>query len=104
MVISYLETSKAERYYPLGGYASSTALYVGQCFMRCPRARANDSALALLDELDDLRDLFGLRQFFLHRFDYLAGFVFRTVNQAERFFDKFHAFWWKLFAFQSQSD
>ncbi len=37
---------------------------------------ANNSALALFDELDDLGDLFGLRQFLAHRFNCLARVVF----------------------------
>jgi hypothetical protein len=36
---------------------------------------ANNSARALFDELDDFGDFFGLRQFFLHRFDRLARVV-----------------------------
>src|SRR5262245_25695842 len=61
----------------------------------------NNSAFALLDELDYLNDLFCLRQFFLHRFERLSGIVFRAVDQAERFFDQLHAFGGKIFAFQA---
>jgi len=54
----------------------------------------------LFDELDDFGDFFCLRQFFLHRFDCLAGVVFGTVNQAKGFLDQLHAFGRKIFAFQ----
>src|SRR6266403_2964493 len=74
-----------------------------QSHARNPRLQISpsNSAFALFDELDDFGDLFGLRQFFLHRFDRLAGVVFRAVNQAKCFFDQFHAFGRKILAFQS---
>ncbi len=52
----------------------------------------SDSALAFLDKLNEFGDLFGLRQFFLHRFNRLAAVVFRAVNQAKGFFDQLNAF------------
>src|SRR5215831_5539378 len=61
----------------------------------------NDSTLALFDELDDLSDFFGLRQFFLHGFDGLTRVVFGTINQAEGFFDELHTFGRKILAFQA---
>jgi len=40
----------------------------------------NDSALGLVDELDDLRDLFARRQFLSDRFERLARVVFRSID------------------------
>src|SRR5262249_6695474 len=62
--------------------------------VRNPRLQIlpNNSALACFEELNDLSDVFSLRQFFLHRFDCLAAVVFRTVNQSKCFFYKFQPF------------
>src|SRR5438132_10164311 len=70
---------------------------------RNPRSQIspNNSALALLDELDDLRDLFCLGQFFLHGFDCLTSVVFRAVNQAKGFFDQLHALGRVILPFQT---
>ena|SRR5437667_2534450 len=58
---------------------NTQAAYVA-IYSRHPVVSPNDSALGLFDELGDLRDLFCLRQFLAHRFDCLAGVVFRAVN------------------------
>src|SRR5512132_116435 len=74
-----------------------------QSHARNPRLQIspNNSAFALFDELDDFGDLFGLRQFFLHRFDCLSSVVFGAVNQAERFFDQLNAFRRVILPFQT---
>src|SRR5882724_9488699 len=74
-----------------------------QSHARNPRLQISpsNSAFALFDELDDFGDLFGLRQFFLHRFDCLASVVIGAVNQAERFFDQLNAFRRVILPFQT---
>src|SRR5215831_2650251 len=61
----------------------------------------DNSALACLEKLDDLGDVFRLRQFFLHGFDRLAAVVFRAVNHAKRFFDQLYSFRRVVFPFQT---
>src|SRR5262249_22401246 len=61
----------------------------------------NNAALALLDKLDQLADLFARFDFRPHRFDCLASVQFRSVKQPERFLDRFHAFRRKSRAFHS---
>src|SRR6266404_3729884 len=61
----------------------------------------NNSALAFFDELDEQHDLFVLWQFLADGFDRLAGVEFRTINQAKRFLDPFHALGRIIFPFQT---
>src|ERR1041385_1408619 len=71
------------------------------CAIRGYKSLANDSALACFEELNNLGDIFGVRQFFLHRFDCLAAVVFRTINQAKGLFNELHSFWRVIFSFQT---
>src|SRR5262245_19904753 len=61
---------------------------------RSPRLQLlpNNPTLACLEELNDLGDLFGLSQSFLHRFDCLAAIEFGSVNQAKSFLDQLNFF------------
>src|SRR5438270_360177 len=47
----------------------------------------NNSALGLLDKIDNLADFLGLRQVLPHRLHRLRRIIFRAVNQAECFLD-----------------
>ena len=58
-------------------------------------------ALALLDEFENLIDLFRGRQLLAHRFDRLLGIVFAAVDEAERFLDLLHAFGWEVISLQA---
>src|SRR5262245_43739010 len=72
-----------------------------QSHARNPRLQIspNNSALACLEKLDDLSDVFGLRQPFLHRFDCLTSVEFRAKNQTKGLFDELNSFWRVIFPF-----
>src|SRR5215471_17280691 len=74
-----------------------------QSHARNPRLQMSpdNSALACLEKLDDLGDLFCLRQSFLHSFNCLATVEFRSVNQAKGLFDELNSFWRVIFPFQT---
>src|SRR3977135_1435358 len=66
-----------------------------------PINSANNSALGLFDELDDLIDLFAGRQFFADRFDGLARIEFGAKKKTKCFLDRLHFFRRVSLSFQS---
>ena len=75
----------------LEGAAPSAPKYIWDTTARVPPIKsANNAALGLFDELDDLIDLFARWQFVADRLDALLRVAFGTEKQTERLFDRFY--------------